>query len=164
MRCHKPIATMEGSSTSSLRILTASTVPNSHSPSPVICTISNPSNMYKHLINPLHIGDPALRKMRTITTTPPIKTSSEAPVLIINAGPKIKSEPLPVTEVQRTPTPSQGTHTIMNGQTTMTLATLLNSLTQMGLLQTTNGQLTTSLLPTTHVQQPSTPMPVLQRN
>jgi hypothetical protein len=158
MRCHKPIATMEGSSTSSLRILTASTVPNSHSPSPVICTISNPSNMHKHLISPLHIGDPALRKMRTITTTPPIKTSNEAPVLIINSGPKIKSEPLPATQA-----PSHGTHTIMNGQTTMSLATLLNSLTQMGLLQTTNGQLTTSLLPTTHVQQSTTTMPVLQR-
>lgn len=73
----------------------------------------------------MQIGDPALRKMRTITTTPPIKTTS--PVIFLNAVPAVKSEPIANT----------------NTTTTMTLSALLQSLNQMGLLQANGATLTT---------------------
>ena len=89
-------------------------------------TLSNSSTTTKFLINPLQIGDPALRKMRTITTTPPIKST---PVIFLNTIPAIKSE----REMIDTTGCSSN-----NGQTTMTLQALLQSLNQMGLLQTSN--------------------------
>ena len=102
-----------------------------------ITTNPSTSSMPKHLINPLHIGDPALRKMRTITTTPPIKQSNDTPIVIL------KSESQPTT-------------------TTMTLSTLLNSLNQMGLLSTTDNNLSrllgTPIVTTMPVQPPCLPI------
>jgi hypothetical protein len=93
---------------------------------------SNSSTLSKNLIiNPLKIGDASLQKLRTITTTPLIKTSTnpKPTVLILNNNSYIKSEP-------------QQTHVLVsnNGQHTINLATIVN---QIALLQSAN-----------HVQQP----------
>jgi hypothetical protein len=99
---------------------------------------SNSSSLRKNLINPLHIGDASLQKLRSITTTPVIKTSTNAKptVLILNNNSYIKSEP-------------QETHVRLtnNGQNTISLATFVNNLNQVAILQSRNlvQQPTTSL-------------------
>jgi len=114
--------TMDGTS---LRILTSSssmtTNPNAFST----------NTTTKYLINPLQIGDPAFRKLRTITTTPPIKTSGDAPIFIIKSEPTGSAASTTTLTAAGPPPPPTTT-------TTMTLSTLLNSLNQMGILTTTN--------------------------
>jgi len=76
---------------SSSRILTSSSISNG--------IIINSSSLSKNLINPLQIGDASLQKLRTITTTPLIKSTTDSlshpkpTVLIMNNNSLIKTEP-----------------------------------------------------------------------
>lgn len=169
---------------SSSRILTASSITNTSSGAIIIPAVKNVP-LSKSSLNPIRIGDAALQKMRTITTTPTNTTlandsSDQQPAVFIMNN--IKSEPQ---QAQRTITVnrlllSNNTNTnstnptsttIINGQNTINLATLVNSLNtlnQMAILQSTNNSPTTSatqnsiaklletpIISTTNVTQPS---------
>jgi hypothetical protein len=137
---------------SSSRILTSSSLSNAI----IIPAIRNPSSLNKNLINPLQIGDASFQKLRTITTTPVIKseTNSQNPkptVLIMNHHPTIKSEPQQTITVNRLLLSNTNNPTIINGQNTINLATFVNSL-----LQPTQNSISKLLeTPINVVQQPS---------
>ena len=166
---------------SSSRILTASSITNTPSGAIIIPAVKN-ATLNKSSLNPIRIGDAALQKMRTITTTPPTVVTNDSSdqqpaVFIMN---NVKTEPQ---QSQRTitvnrlllsnnsnPTPT----TVINGQNTINLATLVNSLNtlnQMAILQSTNNSsptttttatqnsiaklLETPIISTANVAQPS---------
>ncbi|UJR10232.1 hypothetical protein I4U23_014445 [Adineta vaga] len=95
------------------------------------------SSLSKNLINPLHIGDASLQKLRTITTTPLVKSSpSPKPTVVFLNNHPIKTEP----SSQQTITVnrlllSTNNPTIINGHNTITLSTLVNNLNQFALVQ-----------------------------
>ena len=147
---------------SSSRILTASSITNTSSGAIIIPAVKNATSFNKNALNPIRIGDAALQKMRTITTTPTTTltsdTSDQQPAVFIMNN--VKSEPQSQQQQpQRTITvnrllfsnnnsnPSTTTTnptsaTIINGQNAINLATLVNSLNtlnQMALLQSNNN-------------------------
>lgn len=138
---------------SASRILTASSIANTSAGAIIIPAVKNSSTLSKNSLNPIRIGDAALQKMRTITTTPPIAstiadTSDQQPAVFIMNN--VKGEPQ---QPQRTITVNRlmfsnssnmantavpTSATIINGQNAISLATLVNSLNtlnQMALLQ-----------------------------
>jgi hypothetical protein len=140
---------MDLSSTGLSRILTSSSIGNTSSGAIIIPAVKNSTSLSKNSLNPLRIGDAALQKMRTITTTPPVTISNDIsdqqPAVFIMNSNNTKSEP----QQQRTITVNRllfsnnnpGSATIINGQNTINLATLVNSLNtlnQMALLQSNN--------------------------
>jgi transcription factor SOX4/11/12 (SOX group C) len=127
---------------SSSRILTASSVSNG---------IMIPN--IKNLINPLQIGDASLQKLRTITTTPLIKSTTDS------------SHPKPTIYIMNNNTESRQTITVNrlvlsnnnNPNPTINLATFVNSLStlnQISLLQPTQNSISKLL---------ETPMNVVQQ-
>lgn len=144
---------------SSSRILTASSITNTSSGAIIIPAVKNASSFNKNALNPIRMGDAALQKMRTITTTPPTTLTSDSSdqqpaVFIMN---NMKSEPqqrtitvnrLLFSNNTNTPTATANptSATIINGQNAINLATLVNSLNtlnQMALLQSNNNSTTT---------------------
>ena len=126
---------------SSSRILSASSVFNT------LATRMSCSSFPKQLLNPLLIGDPAVQKLRTITTTPPVKISAEAtPVFTNNSNASVRLESgAVITLNQLLSTANNVTLNSGNGQTTITLSSLLNGLNQMAMLQSANSILPTSV-------------------
>lgn len=144
---------------SSSRILTASSITNTSSGAIIIPAVKNTTSFNKNALNPIRIGDAALQKMRTITTTPTTTltsdTSDQQPAVFIMNN--IKNEPLSQQQQQpqrtitvnrllfsnnnsntSTTTTNPTSATIINGQNAINLATLVNSLNtlnQMALLQ-----------------------------
>ena len=153
---------------SSSRILTASSITNTPSGAIIIPAVKNASSFNKNSLNPIRIGDAALQKMRTITTTPPTTlthdTSDQQPAVFIMNNVKNETQQQQRTiTVNRllfsnntnnttnnsnlsTMTNNPTSATIINGQNAINLATLVNSLNtlnQMALLQSnTNGTTT----------------------
>jgi hypothetical protein len=146
---------------SSSRILTASTLSNTI----IIPAMKNSSSYGRNLINPLQIGDASLQKLRTITTTPMIKSTidsshSKPTVFIMNNNSSIKTEPQQMVTINRLLLSNNNNpnSTIITGQNTINLATFVNSLNTLGLLQSTPTQNSISKLletPINVVQQPS---------
>lgn len=151
---------------SSSRILTASSITNTSSGAIIIPAVKNAASFNKNALNPIRIGDAALQKMRTITTTPPTTfthdSSDQQPAVFIMNN--VKSEPQSQQPQQRTITVNRllfsnnnsntsttttnnpTSATIINGQNAINLATLVNSLNtlnQMALLQSNNNSITT---------------------
>ncbi|CAF1018614.1 unnamed protein product [Adineta ricciae] len=153
---------------SSSRILTASSITNTPAGAIIIPAVKNASTLNKNSLNPVRIGDAALQKMRTITTTPPVQSSmndssdQQPAVFIMN---NLKTEPQSQ-QPQRTITVNRllfsnnnnnnitttttipTSATIINGQNAINLATLVNSLNtlnQMALLQSTNNSTQNSI-------------------
>ncbi|CAF0821528.1 unnamed protein product [Rotaria sp. Silwood1] len=140
------------------RVLTNSTIANLSSGAIVIPAMKNSSSVNKNLINPLHIGDAALQKLRTITTTPVIKTSNNTintlpTVLIMNNNnnsikpvSQLQQQPMTVNRLLFTNNNPTVNSTVINGQNTINLTTLvnnLNTLNQIALLQSTNSNIST---------------------
>lgn len=147
---------------SSSRILTASSITNTSSGAIIIPAVKNAASFNKNALNPIRIGDAALQKMRTITTTPPTTLTNDSSdqqpaVFIMN---NVKSEPqsqqpqrtITVNRLlfsnnnSNTVTANPTSATIINGQNAINLATLVNSLNtlnQMALLQSNNNSITT---------------------
>jgi hypothetical protein len=136
---------------SSSRILTASSIANTSSGAIIIPAVkTSSSSLHKNSLNPVRIGDAALQKMRTITTTPSNDSSDQQPAVFIMNNTKTEPQQRTIT-VNRllfsnnnntTPTPT----TYINGQNTINLATLVNSLNtlnHMAFLQSTNNSTTT---------------------
>ncbi|CAF1513681.1 unnamed protein product [Adineta ricciae] len=99
------------------------------------------SSLSKNLINPLHIGDASLQKLRTITTTPLVKTSPnpKPTVVIVNNHLPMKTEPATQQTVTVNRLLLSGNNSmVINGQNTITLSTLVNNLNQIALLQQNN--------------------------
>jgi hypothetical protein len=145
---------------SSSRILTASTLSNTI----IIPAMKNSSSYGRNLINPLQIGDASLQKLRTITTTPMIKSTIDSShpkptVFIMNNNCSMKSEPQQMVTVNRLLLSNNNPNsTIITGQNTINLATFVNSLNTLGLLQSSSTQSSISKLletPINVVQQPS---------
>ncbi|CAF0962438.1 unnamed protein product [Adineta steineri] len=104
----------------------------------MIPAVKNPSSLSKNLIYPLHIGDASLQRLRTITTTPIIKSStSPKPTVVIMNNHSIKLEPQQPVTVNRL---LSNNPTIINGQNTINLSTLVNNLNQIALLQNVPSQ------------------------
>lgn len=128
---------------SSSRILTASSLSNG-------IIIPSISSTQKNLINPLQIGDTSLQRLRTITTTPVIKsttvsTTPKPTIYILNNNSMIKSEPQEPITINR----------LLLSNNNPNLATFVNSL-----LQSTPTQNSISKLletPINVVQQPTIP-------
>jgi hypothetical protein len=131
---------------SSSRILTTSSMSNTSSRAIIIPAV-------KHPVNPLRIGDAALQRLRIITTTPPVKSSTEPAIFIMNNN-YIKSETPRTITINRLVLP--GNPNIINGQNTINLSTLVNSLT---LLQSTPNSISkllqTPMISSTNAAQPS---------
>ena len=116
---------------SSARILTSSSLSNQI----IIPAIKNPS-LSKHLLNPLQIGDASLQKLRSITTTPFIKSSQDnfetkPTVYILN-----KSENQPTYTVNRLVLSNNSQPTFINGQNSINLSSFVyqpqqNSITKL---------------------------------
>lgn len=150
---------------SSSRILTTSSIANTSSGAIIIPAVKTSSTLNKSSINPMRIGDAALQKMRTITTTPTTTSSHDSSdqqpaVFIMNNMKPEPQQPRTITvnrllfsnnnTINTTPTST----TIINGQNGINLATLVNSLNtlnQMALLQSANNL----TLPTTTTTQNS---------
>ncbi len=111
----------------------------------------------------MQIGDASLQKLRSITTTPLVKSTIDAsnpkPTVFImnNKNFTIKSEPQQTITVNRlllsnnTPTP-----TVINGQNpTINLATFVNSLNQIGLLQPNQNSISKLLETPINAVQPT---------
>ncbi|CAF2378436.1 unnamed protein product [Rotaria sp. Silwood2] len=147
---------------SSSRILTTSSIANTSSGAIIIPAVKNSSSLNKSSLNPMRIGDAALQKMRTITTTPPITSSTndstdqQPAVFIMNNLKTEPQQPRTIT-VNRLLFSNNNNHntnistptstTIINGQNGINLATLVNSLNtlnQMALLQSTNNSTATA--------------------
>lgn len=115
---------------SSSRILVSSSRPNAI----LIPTIKmTSSTISKNLINPLQIGDASLQKLRSITTTPVVKSTNHSldvkPTVVImsNGSPSIKSEPITVNRLVLSNNTTNST--ILNGQNgTINLATFVSLL------------------------------------
>jgi len=161
--------------TTTPRILTTSSLVNTSAGAIIIPAVKNSTlSMSKNALNPIRIGDAALQKMRTITTTPPVHSDSsdQQPAVFIMNSNSVKSEPQ---QQQRTitvnrllfsnATNNSSTSTIINGNNTINLATLvssLNTLNQMALVQSNSSNtnsiaklLETPILSTNNVvQQP----------
>ena len=146
----------------SSRILTSSALSNTI----IIPAIRNSPNLSRNLINPLQIGDASIQKLRSITTTPLVKPTTDSinpkPTVLImnNKNLTIKSEPQQTITVNRLLLSNNNpTTTVINGQnTTINLATFVNSLNQIGLLQTNQNSISKLLeTPINTVQQPSIP-------
>ncbi|CAF3069911.1 unnamed protein product [Rotaria socialis] len=138
---------------SSSRILTASSIANTSSGAIIIPAVKGASSLNKNSLNPMRIGDAALQKMRTITTTAPTTSSNDTSdqqpaVFIMNNTKTEPQQPRTITvnrllfsnnaNNQNISTPT----TIINGQNGISLATLVNNLhtlSQMSLLQSTNN-------------------------
>ena len=145
------------------RILTASSLVNTSAGAIIIPAVKNSTSLSKNALNPIRIGDAALQKMRTITTTPPVHSDSadQQPAVFIMNSNSIKSEPQPQ---QRTITVNRLLLSNNNngGTATINLATLvsnLNTLNQMSLVQSNQNSiaklLETPILSTSNViQQP----------
>lgn len=173
---------MDLGSTTAPRILTASSIANTSSGAIIIPAVKSSNSLSKNALNPLRIGDVALQKMRTITTTPPTTASISAdsldqqPAVFIMNSNMIKTDPHSHIQTQQQPqqrtitvnrlllsnnnnhhiTNSPTTATIINGQNTINLATLVNSLNtlnQMTILQ--SGTTANSNITTTPVTQNS---------
>ncbi|CAF1033752.1 unnamed protein product [Rotaria sordida] len=143
---------------SSSCILATSSVANRSSGTIIIPAMKNSSSINKNLINPLHIGDASVQKLRTITTTPVIKTSYDTmntkPTVFImnnnNNNSSIRTEsqqqqPMTVNRLLLTNN-NPINSTIINGQNTINFTTLvnnLNTLNQIALLQSTNSNVST---------------------
>ncbi|CAF2792303.1 unnamed protein product [Rotaria sp. Silwood2] len=138
------------------RILTTSSIANLSSGAIIIPAMKNSSSVTKNLINPLRIGDAAVQKLRTITTTPVIKTSNDTintkPTIFImnnNNNNSIRTEsqqPMTINRLLLTNNNPTTNSTIINGQNTINFATLvnnLNTLNQIALLQSTNSNVST---------------------
>jgi hypothetical protein len=136
----------------------------------IIPAVKNTSSLSKNLIYPLHIGDASFHKLRTITTTPLVKSSTNPkPTVVIMNNNLIKSEPQqPTMTVNRLLLSNNTTTTnptINNGQNTINLATLvnnLNTLNQIALLQNVTPQNSISKLletPINVVQQSTSSLP-----
>ncbi|UJR35781.1 hypothetical protein I4U23_028529 [Adineta vaga] len=154
---------------SSSRILTASSITNTSSGAIIIPAVKNSSTLNRNSLNPVRIGDAALQKMRSITTTPPVTSnmndsSDQQPAVFIMNN--LKTEPQQAQLPQRTITVNRllfsnnnqnnttttttvpTSATIINGQNAINLATLVNSLNtlnQMALLQSTNNSTQNSI-------------------
>ena len=156
---------------SSSRILTASSITNTSSGAIIIPAVKNTASFNKNALNPIRIGDAALQKMRTITTTPTTTltsdTSDQQPAVFIMNN--VKNEPQSQQQQQQqqqpqrtitvnrllfsnnnsnpsTTTTNPTSATIINGQNAINLATLVNSLNtlnQMALLQSNTNTITT---------------------
>ncbi|CAF5192754.1 unnamed protein product, partial [Rotaria magnacalcarata] len=138
---------------SSSRILTTSSIANTSSGAIIIPAVKGASSLNKNSLNPMRIGDAALQKMRTITTTAPTTSSNDTSdqqpaVFIMNNTKTEPQQPRTITvnrllfsnnaNNQNTSTPT----TIINGQNGISLATLVNNLhtlSQMSLLQSPNN-------------------------
>lgn len=92
-------------------------------------------SLSKNLLNPLQIGDASLQKLRTITTTPLVKStlSSKPTVVIMNNAPVKAESGMQTITVNRLLLSNNPT--IINGQNTITLSALVNNLNQIALLQ-----------------------------
>lgn len=123
-------------SVSSSRILTTSSLSNT-------VIIPTNSSIQKNLLNPLQIGDTSLQKLRTITTTPVIKSTIPKPmVFILNNNSIIKSEPqIPINRL-----------ILSNNNNNSNLTTFVNSLIQPAAQNTMTTFLET---PINVVQQPT---------
>ncbi|CAF4957730.1 unnamed protein product, partial [Rotaria socialis] len=124
---------------SSSRILTASSIANTSSGAIIIPAVKGASSLNKNSLNPMRIGDAALQKMRTITTTAPTTSSNDTSdqqpaVFIMNNTKTEPQQPRTITvnrllfsnnaNNQNISTPT----TIINGQNGISLATLVNNL------------------------------------
>lgn len=147
---------MELSSSMSSRILTASSITNIPANAIIIPAIkSNPTTVNKNLINPLQIGDASFQKLRTITTTPVIKTSndpinSSPTVFIVNNSNNnlIRSDSQHPMTINRLVLTNNSTTnpTIFNAQNTIDLSALVNNISsfnQITLVQSTNANTAT---------------------
>ncbi|CAF0975854.1 unnamed protein product [Adineta steineri] len=104
----------------------------------MIPAVKNTSSLSRNLIYPLHIGDASLQRLRAITTTPIIKSStSPKPTVVIMNNHSIKLEPQQPVTVNRL---LSNNPTIINGQNTINLSTLVNNLNQIALLQNVPSQ------------------------
>ncbi|CAF1044520.1 unnamed protein product [Rotaria sordida] len=152
---------------SSSRILTTSSIANTSSGAIIIPAVKNSSSLNKNSLNPMRIGDAALQKMRSITTTQPTITSSSSllndstdqqpAVFIMNNTKTEPQQPRTITVNRLLFSNNNNNHntnistptstTIINGQNGINLATLVNSLNtlnQMALLQSTNNSTATT--------------------
>ena len=142
---------MDLSSTSTSRILTASSIANTSSGAIIIPAVKHASSIQKNSLNPIRIGDAAFQKMRTITTTPPVMAMHDSldqqpAVFIMNNNTKMEPQPqqrtITVNRLLFSNNNNNNPTTIINGQNAISLATLVNSLTtlnQMALLQSGNA-------------------------
>ncbi len=147
----------------SSRILTSSSLSNTI----IIPAMKNSSTLSKNLINPLQIGDASLQKLRSITTTPLLKSTTDLPnpkptVFIMNNKTfSIKSEPQqPITVNRLLLSNNTVNPTMMNTQnTSINLATFVNSLNQIGLLQSNQNSISKLLETPINVVQSSSSTP-----
>ncbi|CAF3341908.1 unnamed protein product [Rotaria socialis] len=165
----------------SSRILTASSVTNLPTNAIIIPAMKTNSTVNKNLINPLQIGDASFQKLRTITTTPVIRTSnnttmnSNPTVFIVNNNNNSNSnnyirsdskQPMTLNRFLLTNNTTSRNPTIINAQNTIDLNTLVNNIStfnQISFLPSTNSNLSaqnsiTQLLetPLSVMQQPTT--------
>lgn len=137
---------------SSARILTTSSISNIPSGAIIIPAIrANSSTQNKNFIHPLQIGDASIQKLRTISTTPLIRTSNDlsnnSPTVFImnNNSNKLDAQrPMTVNRLVLANNNNNYNTTnqaIISGQNAMNVPSFVNSistLNQIALVQSTN--------------------------